>query len=237
MSIYHLLRLKGMPIFEQLQLEEALLRCDERNWVIINEGSPHAIVMGISGKYEEHVNPQRMAAGPIPVIRRFSGGGTVVVDTNTIFYTLIGNRNSLPMECYPDRLLRWSEQLYAPAFSGMEFSLRENDYTLGNNKFGGNAQYITKQRWLHHTSMLWDFDPMVMEYLLMPSKMPSYRLKRIHGEFLCRLQDHFPNRHALHSKLLEALERQFQLVEIPFNAVEDVVKLPHRQTTLFVDSD
>ena len=46
----HLLNLSCFPIFQQLQIEEALLRADQRNWCIINTGSPPAIVMGISGK-------------------------------------------------------------------------------------------------------------------------------------------------------------------------------------------
>ncbi len=47
---FHLLQLQNMPILEQLRLEEALLRADDRNWILINRGSPPAIVMGISGK-------------------------------------------------------------------------------------------------------------------------------------------------------------------------------------------
>ena len=45
-----LLRLRQVPILQQLRLEEALLRADDSNWCILNDGSPTpAIVMGISG--------------------------------------------------------------------------------------------------------------------------------------------------------------------------------------------
>ena len=45
-----LIRLKGVPILEQLYLEERLLRTSSDNWCLINDGtnSP-AIVMGLSG--------------------------------------------------------------------------------------------------------------------------------------------------------------------------------------------
>lgn len=44
------LRLAGMPILQQLQLEEALLRATPHNWFIVNDGCSQAsIVMGISG--------------------------------------------------------------------------------------------------------------------------------------------------------------------------------------------
>ena len=53
------------------------------------------------------------------------------------------------------------------------------DYAFGQRKFGGNAQAITKQRWLHHTSLLWDFDPARMQLLKHPSKIPEYRAVRL----------------------------------------------------------
>ena len=52
----HFLHLKNIPIWKQLQIEEALLRIDNRNFFILNEGSPKAIIMGISGKEEELIH-------------------------------------------------------------------------------------------------------------------------------------------------------------------------------------
>jgi hypothetical protein len=46
-----------------------------------------------------------------------------------------------------------------------QFSLRENDYVLDNRKIGGNAQTIVRNRWVHHTSFLWDFNAQRMQYL------------------------------------------------------------------------
>ena len=48
------LRLAAMPILQQLQLEEALLRATTDNWFILNEGTPDpTIVMGVSGYGED----------------------------------------------------------------------------------------------------------------------------------------------------------------------------------------
>ena len=49
------------------------------------------------------------------------------------------------------------------------------DYCFGDVKFGGNAQAITKQRFLHHTSLLWDYQSERMRLLKHPSKIPDYR--------------------------------------------------------------
>lgn len=59
-------------------------------------------------------------------------------------------------------------------------------------QFGGNAQCITRNRWLHHTSFLHDFKDSSMDYLLLPSSAPGYRDKRSHLEFLCRLNERYP---------------------------------------------
>lgn len=49
------------------------------------------------------------------------------------------------------------------------------DYCFGEKKFGGNAQAITRKRWLHHTTFLWDFDVSRMELLKHPANAPDYR--------------------------------------------------------------
>ncbi|ERN08330.1 hypothetical protein AMTR_s03745p00005370, partial [Amborella trichopoda] len=50
LPLMNLLKLRGKPILEQLQLEERLLRTSSDNWCIINDGTnTPTIVMGISG--------------------------------------------------------------------------------------------------------------------------------------------------------------------------------------------
>ncbi len=191
----HILNLKNVPILEQLQIEEALLRADFGNWCLINTGAPPAIVMGISGKPERLLDVNKVKRDRIPVIKRFSGGGTVFVDPKTVFVTLICNTDDVLVKAQPKPILEWTEQLYHPLFKG--FCARENDYVFGEKKFGGNAQYIQKGRWLHHTSFLWDFDPNKMEYLLLPEKRPHYRANRSHSDFLCTLRPLFAKKEAL----------------------------------------
>jgi lipoate-protein ligase A len=55
------------------------------------------------------------------------------------------------------------------------FILCPTDYVFDERKFGGNAQAITSKRWLHHTSLLWDYDAANMAVLLNPKKQPAYR--------------------------------------------------------------
>ncbi|HSW86425.1 MAG TPA: lipoate--protein ligase family protein, partial [Rhabdochlamydiaceae bacterium] len=228
----HLLHLQEYPIFDQLQLEEALVRSDERNWCIINEGSPRSIVMGISGKPEELIDQKKLNEDPVPVIKRFSGGGTVIVDSNTLFISFIFQKELHRFPAYPEPILKWSAELYQSSFMLDSFHLRENDYVIGEKKCGGNAQYIRKDRWLHHTSFLWDFHQENMHYLLHPKKTPKYRSGRSHEEFLCRLSDHFSDKEELLNRLKEALRSRYTLIETDLANVVPVLQQLHRKTTI-----
>ncbi|PNX77271.1 lipoate-protein ligase A-like protein [Trifolium pratense] len=129
-------------------------------------------------KLSELVEAKSVLRDHIPIIRRFTGGGTVIVDNGTIFVTLICNKDAVPnVQPFPRPIMSWSGLLYSKVFEGIaDFQLRENDYAFGDRKFGGNAQSITKNRWIHHTSFLWDYEVKNMSYLKLPAKAPKYRL-------------------------------------------------------------
>ena len=85
--------------------------------------------MNIHRKPEELINVPAAQKEGIQVIKRFSGGGTVVTDEQTIFTTVILQSAALPthVECYPRPLMQWTEKLYSPAFSPYgHFNLQEN---------------------------------------------------------------------------------------------------------------
>lgn len=111
---------------------------------------------------------------------------------------------------YPREVMSWSASaLYGPLFERLAgrradgiggaqaraaaaFSLREHDYCLGDRKFAGNAQAISRERWVHHTSFLWSFSPHNMALLQLPEKRPAYRQDRDHHDFLTPLSHHVP---------------------------------------------
>ena len=230
--ILHVVDLGHAPIFEQLQIEEALLRGSTLNYCLINRGSPRAIVMGISGHPQQLIDVARVKKDRIPVIQRFSGGGTVIVDEETLFITFVLEKGSLPILPFPEPILRWSGELYIESWRIPSFHLVENDYAIGPLKCGGNAQYIKKDRWLHHTSFLWDYRPENMDYLLLPEKRPRYRKDRPHGDFLCRLKDYAPSKETLIDQLRIHLKSRFQLVDQDQNLLHCE---PGRKTVRMVD--
>ena len=71
---------------------------------------------------EKLVNIPAAKRDDVFIIRRFSGGGTVVVDHNSLWTTFIG-RNDAPMsssgECikpFPREIMSWSADLFNPVF-------------------------------------------------------------------------------------------------------------------------
>lgn len=223
------LDVRSMPIFEQLALEEALLRTDERNVCLVNMGSPKAIVLGISSDPKELLCPTKLKEEPVPVIRRFSGGGTVIIDEQTLFISFLCNKKDIDVSPFPEPLLAWSANIYAESWKIPHFSLQTQDYTIGNKKCGGNAQYIKKDRWLHHTSFLWDYTAKNMEYLTLPKKQPDYRANRTHDDFLCRLKDFAPSPDTLIERLKDCLSSHFHLVPFDINTKPPQA---HRQSIL-----
>ncbi|KAK8584173.1 hypothetical protein V6N13_109559 [Hibiscus sabdariffa] len=239
LPIMNLMRFKGLPILQQLHIEEQLLRTSSENWCIINDGTNDpTIVMGVSGKPAELLEIESVLRDQVPVIRRFTGGGTVIVDPGTIFVTYICNKEAIPdLQPYPRPIMSWSSSLYSKVFQGIgDFHLRENDYVFGNHKFGGNAQSITKTKWIHHTSFLWDFDVRNMAYLKLPKRAPAYRSARGHLDFICRLKDYM-SRSTFIDKTVEAAGTQFLLRSFELETIENCSETEFRPSTRFLTNE
>lgn len=106
----HVLKMKNEDVMRQLLLEEALFRKTKENWLILNDGVKHpAVVLGISGKPEEMVHEDALKNKGIMMIKRFTGGGTVVVDQDTVMMSLIMNgKQHLPnVPCFPRPVMQW----------------------------------------------------------------------------------------------------------------------------------
>lgn len=239
LPLMNLVKTKGLPILQQLYLEEKLLRTSSDNWCIINDGTSHpAIVMGVSGKSAELVEEKSVLRDSIPVIRRFTGGGTVIVDDGTIFVTLICNKVAIPgLQPYPRPIMSWTGDLYDEVLREYgDFRLRENDYAFGSRKFGGNAQSITKKRWIHHTSFLWDYDVKNMGYLKHPMKAPDYRLARNHIDFLCRMKDYVPSRSRFIEKTITSIGSFFTVKTAELETNTDSSEAFHSCSTKLLSS-
>ncbi|MCH9621203.1 MAG: Octanoyltransferase LipM [Chlamydiia bacterium] len=184
----HYLKLENTPVSKQLEIEKNLLQNETRSFVIINKNPPPAIVMGSSQIPEEIIQLEKAKKCDIPIIRRFSAGGCVILNQDTIMVSFILNKADVGIDLFPSSIMQWTNTFYQKALLIPSFSLKDNDYTIENKKVGGNAQYIKKDRFLHHTSFLWNYDKALMDILHHPPKEPKYRKGRHHFDFLTTLK-------------------------------------------------
>lgn len=225
------LLLENVPIFTQLQLEEALLRNNSQNWCLLNTGVLPSIALGISGNPQELLFVNNVKEDKIPVIRRFSGGGTVFLEQSTIFITWIINNTSCPISPFAASILTWAKSIYENIFP-RNFLLRDNDYCISNKKIGGNALYIQKNRWLLHSSFLWDFNNNLMNrYLKIPKQQPLYRQCRNHDDFLDKLSNFYNDKNEFFFSLKNHLKDLGEMIEVNVNTIIDILNSDYRKTT------
>jgi lipoate-protein ligase A len=78
------------------------------------------IVMGIGGKPRDLLNIDKVKQDGVWVIKRFSGGGTVVVDHHSIWTTLIGRTQLLHhVEPYPRSIMAYTATILEPMWQDL----------------------------------------------------------------------------------------------------------------------
>jgi len=177
------------------------------------------VVLGYANKAATEVNLPLCQSLAIPVLRRCTGGGTVLQGAGVLNYSLIlrtdasGPCHSLPatnrfiLERHRDALAKLTT---APVeWRG------QSDLAIGGLKFAGNAQRRCRRFLLFHDSFLLHLDLGLLEKILpLPSRQPDYRINRSHSDFLINLN--VPD-HSLKAALIEAWNATAPLDPIPLD--------------------
>ena len=179
---------------ENLALDEALLVAAEegaggealRLW----ELPTYAVVVGSGGSVSIDVNRSACATDGVPVLRRASGGGTVLLGPGCLCFTLVLDYNRAPglneIPASNRYILARMVNALAPAVSARVEGT--SDLATGGVKFSGNAQQRKRRFFLHHGTLLCGFDlARVSKYLNAPERQPDYRRDRPHAEFIANL--------------------------------------------------
>jgi lipoate-protein ligase A len=125
----------------------------------------------------------------VPVIRRFSGGGAVVLGPGCLNYGIglsLASRPGLASvaDSFAFVLRAIVSALDVPGLSIAGGS----DLVLDGRKVSGSAQRRGRRAMLHHGTLLYDFDPaLAARYLREPVRQPAYRASRRHTDFLGNL--------------------------------------------------
>jgi lipoate---protein ligase len=180
---------------EQIALDELLLQKAETEEIgeTLRFWTPgtYFIVVGRSSKIEEDCHLDKCSKDKIKIIRRISGGGTILQGPGCLNYSVILSYDSNEMysdikKSYTCVLKKLSDGFRSNGCNAELFPL--SDIAIDNKKISGNAQARKKKYFLQHGTFLFDFDiNKISYYLKHPNKEPEYRKNRGHAEFLANM--------------------------------------------------
>jgi lipoate-protein ligase A len=191
----HFLNLTLPTPEENLALDEALLAAAGETGggatLRIWESAAPFAVLGYFCRLADDVDEAACRADQVPVLRRVSGGGTVLQGPGCLNFAVVLDLRAEPAlrdigQSHRIILSRVVEAL-APRFTGIEFH-PPNDLAIAGRKFSGNAQRRRRDWLLHHGTLLFNFPlASVARCLREPQRQPDYRASRPHGDFLMNL--------------------------------------------------
>lgn len=193
-----------MKLFDYTHADPAgNLACDEAllDWCEDNNGEDtlrfweprnYFVVLGYAGKAREEVHAEYCAQAAIPVLRRTSGGGTVLQGAGCLNYSLILNIASAKELSTLSGSNEFIMRRHAAALSSLLGKPAEvrghTDLAFENRKFSGNAQRRKSRYLLFHGSFLLHMDiALISKALTFPATKPAYREERSHQDFLLNL--------------------------------------------------
>jgi len=181
---------------ENLALDEALLLDAEggtggevlRFWM-----SPLPfVVVGFGARVREEVFWDRCRQHEVPVLRRCSGGGTVLQGAGCLNYALV-------LRIEPDtptaaitatnQFVMAENARTLSSVLGLPVTVEgHTDLVVGGRKVSGNSQRRLRHHLLFHGTRMLSLDPALMTRLLRPpSRQPDYRAHRPHETFVANL--------------------------------------------------
>jgi lipoate-protein ligase A len=189
-----------------LALDEALLEEAEQGLLSLRLGTPESeapellriweptqpcVVLGRSSRLQQEVNLARCQELGIPILRRASGGATVVTGPGCLMYAVLLSYEQRPELRSLDVAHRFVMQTQQRAVSrlGWDCQIRGIcDLVLGERKFSGNSLRCRRQFLLYHGTLLYDFPLELLAGLLgIPERQPEYRRERTHLDFVINL--------------------------------------------------
>jgi lipoate-protein ligase A len=180
-------------VAENLAFDEALAKsasASGRHVLRFWWGGPPAVVMGANEHAEHVIEPAACTRLGVDVLKRCTGGGTVLQTSGVLNYSLVTPA--------PDHLnlkagFRQGADLVCAilaTFGVTGVAQGTSDVAVGGRKISGNAQARRWRALLVHGTLLADFDfDLAERVLLYPRREPEYRRGRSHRDFLVTLRE------------------------------------------------
>jgi len=180
---------------EDLALDEALLIDADlhdgpavlRFW----EPRQYTVILGASRSKNQDVLIEACHADAVPILRRASGGGTVLVGPGALNVALFLRENTQPGLWAVDGAQRYVLERLAASLrkAGQDVAIMGlGDLVVGGRKCGGSAQRRLKHWFMVHCSILYQMPiDRIERYVALPERQPAYRTGRSHQDFLSNL--------------------------------------------------
>jgi lipoate-protein ligase A len=215
---------------ENLACDEALLALCEKGeadeLLRLWEPSQYFVVVGYGNRVRSEVSLPFCQQHTIQILRRCTGGGTVLQGPGVFNYSLVlrgGSSSPVHTITAANNFILKRHQAALAALLRAPVEIRgHTDLAIGGLKFSGNSQRRGKHFLLFHGSFLLNFDLELMEKVLpMPSRAPDYRFGRSHSDFLMNLK--IPAA-LIKRALLRAWDATEPLAEIPLDQIAHLAR-------------
>lgn len=173
--------------------DEILHRCAEPLALSCWVPERPMVVLGSSNQAEAEVAIDRCQEDGVPILKRYGGGGTVLLYPGCLVVSLgTWVRQPFQSKHYFDlanrSVISALAQLSSPFAKLDQRGL--SDITFGERKVAGTSLFRSRNYLLYQASLLGRLDlGMIDRYLSHPSREPEYRAGRNHRDFLLGLED------------------------------------------------
>jgi lipoate-protein ligase A len=157
-----------------------------------------AVVLGRGSRVDQEVDLPACRRDKVPVLRRSSGGSTVLVGPGCLLYSVVLSYRQHPELRRMEALHRWvvgrllegvaiaAQSVAADRLECMAAGVCDGVWQ--GRKVSGNALRCRRHWLLYHGTLLYDFPVDLMgRYLLQPPRQPAYREGRSHDDFVTQL--------------------------------------------------
>lgn len=215
---------------ENLAFDEALLDgCEEGDGTEVLhfwEPREYFVVVGYANRAGTEVNLDYCEQHGIPVLRRCTGGGTVLQGPGVLNYSLVlkieGSEAERGVTATNRFVMQRQRRALAEALQAPVEVQGYTDLAIGGLKFSGNAQRRKRRFLIFHGALLLHMDiDLIGRVLPMPSKQPDYRVSRSHADFLMNVR--VPGQ-TLKEALAKAWDANEDFVEVPRERISQLIK-------------
>ncbi len=191
-----LLHLTHESAATNLAIDEALLETAESSEhypeiLRIWEPRHPLVVLGRSSPMEQEANLAFCRRENIEVLRRCSGGQSIVTGPGCLMYAVLLDYRQRPEIRMLDKAHQFvmNQMRESIASLGIVVEIRgTSDLTYQDRKFSGNSLRCKRNWMVYHGTMICEFDiDLIVNCLGSPIRQPGYRKGRSHRDFLTQL--------------------------------------------------